>query len=80
MKFYVPRARKQMISLYSTTNSTENQRTFTTSVWSSQYRTLFYTSKRGEKLSNILLCLLLAKHPREQLSICSDKTMTIRQL
>lgn len=43
--------------------------TFAGTVWSSQYRALFYGSERVKQLSYILLGLLLAKHANEKLSI-----------
>lgn len=43
--------------------------TFAGTVWSSQYRTLFYGSECVKQLSYILLGLLLAKHANEKLSI-----------
>lgn len=43
--------------------------TFAGTVWSSQYRALFYGSECVKQLSYILLGLLLAKHANEKLSI-----------
>lgn len=43
--------------------------TFAGTVWSSQYRALFYGSESVKQLSYILLGLLLAKHANEKLSI-----------
>lgn len=52
--------------------------TFAGTVWSSQYRALFYGSECVKQLSYILLGLLLAKHANEKLSISEAFAFALR--